>query len=106
MTAAASIANKGLDIAGQMATQRVIGYSKTKTRINKKGSTVTNENVAISAWEILFGAALLLGGIAAYDFVEGPGSLGNTLQLTPSKLQTFPVASGVSAFNPGPVMNL
>ena len=72
----ASVAGKGLSVAENMATQRVIGYSRTVTRTKgKKNPKVIQENlnVAVQVWEI----GVILAGIAVYEYVNGSGSLFN-----------------------------
>jgi hypothetical protein len=67
-------ASKGADVMQNMATQRVIGYTKSVSyRKGKKNPKLIQENlnIGIQAWEI--GAILL--GAAAYEYVNGPGSL-------------------------------
>ena len=74
----ASVAGKGLSVAENMGTQRVIGYSRTVTKTKgKKNPKVIQENlnVGVQAWEI----GALLGGVALYEYVNGPGSLLNNL---------------------------
>lgn len=63
--------------AGQLATQRVIGWSKSKSYTKgKKNPKVIQENtnVAIQAWEfgaLLAGGALLIGAAGAYEYLTG-----------------------------------
>ena len=76
MMAGASVANKGLDIAQNMATQRVIGFKRSVTyRKGKKNPKVVQEdvNIGIQAWEL----GIILAGIAVYEYVNGSGSLFN-----------------------------
>lgn len=82
--------------AESLATQRVIGYSRTtvRTKGKKNPKTITeNVNVGIQAWEI----AALIASVGVYDIVNGPGGfeawlfsmLGynpNTGQATPGSL--------------------
>lgn len=79
----ASVASKGVDVAANMATQRVIGYSRSVTKTTgKKHPKVIQENlnIGIQAWEL----GVVLAGIAVYDYVEGGGSFFNIFQnLTP-----------------------
>jgi len=91
----ASVAGKGLSVAENMAAQRVIGYSRTVTRTKgKKNPKVIQENlnVGVQAWEI----AALLGGVAIYEYVNGPGSLLNNL--IPSSAAAAPVSSSKLTF--------
>ena len=72
----ASVAGKGLSLAENMASQRVIGYSRTVTKTKgKKNPKVIQENlnVAVQVWEI----GVILAGIAVYEYVNGSGSLFN-----------------------------
>jgi hypothetical protein len=69
------IASKGVDVMQNLATQRVIGYSISKTKYKKKSVVQENLNIGVQAWEI----GALLGGVALYEYVNGPGSLLNNL---------------------------
>ena len=64
------------NIGAGMATQKVIGFSSTKTKITKKGSKIDSLSVGIQAWEL----GIVLAGIAVFDYVEGGGSFFNFLQ--------------------------
>lgn len=80
------------DLVGNLATQRVIGYSRTKTYTKgKKNPKVISEslNVGIQAWEL----GILLASVAVYDYVEGPGSL---LATTVGAVRT-PYSAGIYA---------
>ncbi len=63
--------------AGQLATQRVIGWSKSKSYVKgKRNPKVITEqtNVAIQAWEIgalAAGFSLLIGAAGAYEYLTG-----------------------------------
>ena len=57
-----------------LATQRVIGYTKTTVKKTKKGTITKNENIGIQAWEIgalLAGGAFAIGSIGAYEYLTG-----------------------------------
>ena len=76
---AASAASKGLETIQGMATQRVIGYTKSvTTRKGKKNPKLVQENlnIGIQAWEI----GILVASIAVFDYVEGSGAFGQNLQ--------------------------
>lgn len=76
MMAGASVANKGLDIAQNMATQRVIGFKRSVTyRKGKKNPKVVQEevNIGIQVWEL----GIILAGVALYEYVNGSGSVMN-----------------------------
>ena len=65
-----AVAGKGLDVAQNLATQRVIGYSRsvTRTRGKKNPKVITeNLNVAIQAWEI----GILVAAAGAYYYLTG-----------------------------------
>ena len=64
------------NIGASMATQKVIGFSSSKTKVTKKGSKTESLSVGIQAWEL----GIVLAGIAVYDYVEGGGSFFNFLQ--------------------------
>ena len=67
-------AGQAMSIGENLATQKVIGYSKSVTRKKgKKNPKFIQENVSvgIQAWEI----GIILAGIAAYEYVNGAGSL-------------------------------
>lgn len=51
------------------ATQRVIGYTKTKTKHGKKTDVTESYSVGVQAWEI----AALIASVGIYDIVNGPG---------------------------------
>ena len=65
-----AVAGKGLDVAQNLATQRVIGYSRsvTRTRGKKNPKVITeNLNVGIQAWEI----GILVAAAGAYYYLTG-----------------------------------
>ena len=64
------IASKGVDVMQNLATQRVIGYSISKTKYKKKSVVQENLNIGVQAWEI----GVILVGVAAYEYINGPGS--------------------------------
>jgi hypothetical protein len=64
------------NIGANMAMQKVIGISGSKTKVTKKGSKNESWSIGIQAWEL----GIILAGIAAYDYVEGGGSFFNFLQ--------------------------
>ena len=64
------IASKGADVMQNLATQRVIGYSISKTKYKKKSVVQENLNIGVQAWEI----GVILVGVAAYEYINGPGS--------------------------------
>ena len=73
----AAAVDKAGTAAYNLGTQRVIGFSKTKTytkgKKNPKQITETS-NVAIQAWEIAaLGASVGIGmaGLGAYEFLSG-----------------------------------
>jgi len=83
----AAAASKGLEMIQGMATQRVIGYTKSvTTRKGKKNPKLVQENlnIGIQAWEI----GILVASIAVFDYVEGAGAFGSNLQ----SLLTSPTA--------------
>ena len=84
------VANKGIDVMQNMATQRVIGYSVSKTKYKKKSVVQENLNIGIQAWEL----GIVLAGIAVYEYVNGPGSAGGNFA---NYLFTLPLNS--SALN-------
>lgn len=102
------IASKGIDVAQNMATQRVIGYSISKTKYKKKSVVQENLNIGVQAWEI----GVILVGIAAYEYVNGGSSLldsfmggvektttpGNPLDSLPIS-STGPLTTGIGPFN-------
>ena len=64
--------SKGLDIAQNLGTQKVIGYSRSVTKTTgKKHPKVITENmsVGIQAWEI----AAIIASVGVYDIINGPG---------------------------------
>lgn len=66
------IANKALDVGQNIATQKVIGYTRTVTRTKgkKNPKTITESmSVGIQAWEI----AALIASVGIYDIINGPG---------------------------------
>lgn len=66
----AAAASKGLDIASNMATQRVIGYTKSVSRkTGKKNPKIIQENlnVGIQAWEL----GILVAAAGAYYYLTG-----------------------------------
>jgi hypothetical protein len=107
------IASKGIDVAQNMATQRVIGYSRTVTRTKgKKNPKVIQENlnIGIQAWEL----GIIMVGLAAYEYVNGPGTAsGNfanylfTLPLNPSALNSATQnMGGFTSPNSPPIITL
>lgn len=54
-----------------LAQSKVIGWTKTKVKHKKKSDETETMSVGIQAWEL---GALLIA-VAAYEFVNGPGSL-------------------------------
>ena len=65
-----AVAGKGLDVAHNLATQRVIGYTKSVTRTKgKKNPKVIQENlnIGIQAWEI----GVLVAAAGAYYYLTG-----------------------------------
>jgi hypothetical protein len=75
-------AKKGADIVQGMATQRVIGYTKSISYKKGKKTIQENLNVGIQAWEL--GAVLL--GLGAYAYLTGDQTLtaGNLAGLVPA----------------------
>lgn len=64
------MASKGIEIASNMATQRVIGYSRSVTRTKgKKNPKIIQENlsVGIQAWEL----AVIVAAAGAYYYLTG-----------------------------------
>ena len=51
-------------------TQRAVGWSRTKTKITKKGSVETKESFEVQAWEL--GALVVAAGM--YFFFTGTDS--------------------------------
>lgn len=83
----AGIAGKALDVGTSLATQRVIGYTKSVTRTKgKKNPKVIQENVnvGIQAWEL----AILIASAGAYYYLTG------------DHIQDV-VVSGMNLVNPG-----
>ena len=65
-----AVAGKGLDVAHNLATQRVIGYTKSVTRTKgKKNPKVIQENlnIGIQAWEL----GILIAAAGAYYYLTG-----------------------------------
>ena len=70
------IASKALDVASNLGTQRVIGFTRSVTRTKgKKHPKLIQEsvNIGLQAWEI----GAILAGVALYEYVNGAGSLLN-----------------------------
>ena len=66
----AGIAGKALDVGTSLATQRVIGYTRSVTRTKgKKNPKVIQENlnVGIQAWEL----GILIAAAGAYYYLTG-----------------------------------
>lgn len=66
----AAAASKGIDVASNMATQRVIGYTRTITRKKgKKNPKIIQENlnIGIQAWEL----GILIAAAGAYYYLTG-----------------------------------
>lgn len=66
----ASVASKSVDAAANMATQRVIGYSRSVTKTSgKKHPKVIQENlnIGIQAWEL----GILIAAAGAYYYLTG-----------------------------------
>lgn len=64
------MASKGIEVASNMATQRVIGYSRSVTRTKgKKNPKIIQENlsIGIQAWEL----GILIAAAGAYYFLTG-----------------------------------
>lgn len=83
----AAAASKGIDVASNLATQRVIGYTRTvtKTTGKKHPKTVSeNLNIGIQAWEL----GILVAAAGAYYYLTG-----NHIQDA--------VVSGMNMVNPG-----
>lgn len=73
-TGAGKAGKAGLEEIKTLATQRVIGYTKTTTRRTKNKVITKNENIGIQAWEIgavLAGGAMAIGSIGAYEWLTG-----------------------------------
>lgn len=66
----ASVANAGIQSAERIGTSRAIGWSRSKIKNTKKGTTITKESVEVQAWEI----GVLAAGAAIYLYVTGGGS--------------------------------
>lgn len=67
---------KALDIGTDAAAQRVIGYSKSVTKTRKNKVTTESYNIGIQAWEL----GILLAAAAVYDYVNGPGTVAETIK--------------------------
>ncbi len=50
-----------------MATQKVIGFSSSKTKVTKKGSKTDSLSVGIQAWEL----GILVAAAGAYYYLTG-----------------------------------
>jgi len=50
-----------------LATQKVIGFSSTKTKVTKKGSRTDSISVGIQAWEL----AIMVAAAGAYYYLTG-----------------------------------
>ena len=86
-----AVAGKGLDVAQNLGTQRVIGYSRsvTRTRGKKYPKVITeNLNVGIQAWEL----GILVAAAGAYYYLTG-----NHIQDA--------VVSGMNVADPGNPLN-
>lgn len=70
----AEIAQQAMQGAYNLATQQVIGYSKSKTTTTKKSVKTESTNIGIQAWEIggiLAGLGILEAADGAYEFLTG-----------------------------------
>ena len=74
-----------------LAQSKVIGWTKTKVKHKKKSDETETMSVGIQAWEI---GALLIA-VAAYEFVNGPGSF-----LGPNGLAGGIMTPGYTGNNP------
>jgi len=86
-----AVAGKGLDVAQNLGTQRVIGYSRsvTRTRGKKNPKVITeNLNVGIQAWEL----GILVAAAGAYYYLTG-----NHIQDA--------IVSGMNVADPGNPLN-
>ena len=85
------MASKGIEVASNMATQRVIGYSRSVTRTKgKKNPKIIQENlsIGIQAWEI----GILVAAAGAYYYLTG-----NHIQDA--------IVSGMNVVDPGNPLN-
>lgn len=55
------------NIGSSMATQKVIGFSSSKTKTTKKGTKTESLNVGIQAWEL----GILVAAAGAYYYLTG-----------------------------------
>lgn len=86
-----AVAGKGLDVAQNLGTHRVIGYSRSVTRTKgKKNPKVIQENlnIGIQAWEI----GILIAAAGAYYYLTG-----NPIQDA--------IVSGMNVADPGNPLN-
>lgn len=86
-----TVASKGLQIAENFGTQRVIGFTRTVTRTKgKKNPKVIQENlnIGIQAWEL----GVLIAAAGAYYYLTG-----NPIQNA--------VVSGMNFADPGNPLN-
>lgn len=86
--------------AKDTVSQKVIGYSKSKTytRGKKNPKTISETvSIGIQAWEI----GALLAAIALYEYVNGPGSFTQNLNPTLNPFLNPSTLPGGSQSNPG-----
>jgi hypothetical protein len=74
-----------------LATSRAIGWHQETVKLSKKKQVTTSTSIEVQAWEL----GIILAGIAAYDYVEGGGSLFNFFQ------NHTPIPNSVSGAPPG-----
>ncbi len=75
------LASQGLNVAENLATQRVIGFHRTVKKVTKKKETIDDVNIGLQAWEI----GIIIASIAAYDYVEGQGALASSVSTLSTK---------------------
>ena len=88
-------ASKGIDVVQNLATQRVIGYSRTVTKKQgKRNPKVVQENlnIGIQAWEL--GFILLASGIAAVGAGAYYYFTGSNASNSLSELMKIPMLPG------------
>ena len=74
ISAGGKIASAGMEEFNTLATQRVIGYTRTIRKAKKKSVETKNVNLGIQAWEIgaiLAGSAFAIGSVGAYEYLTG-----------------------------------
>jgi len=76
------------NIGSNIATQKVIGFTSTKTKVSKKGTKTDSVSVGIQAWEL----GILIAAAGAYYYLTG------------DHIQDM-IISGMNVVNPGNPLN-